>query len=148
MGLSSSGLSSTRLFGLLGPGDESISRTTRQGTQCHISEYFSLQLSPNWPGASIKKHKRNASQYNRLVVNFASRQLCPQERASVPNKKGAVRASFGEEIRNPNHPIVDWCPRQICYPVSPKMELCLRVQRYLYTNMLDLIVNGRYLCCH
>jgi len=50
MGLSSSGLNSPRLFGLLGPEDEGISGTIRQGTQCHIPEYFSLPLSPNLPG--------------------------------------------------------------------------------------------------
>jgi len=50
MGLSSLWLSSLRLFGLFGPEDEGISGTTPQGTQCHIPEYFSLLLSPNWPG--------------------------------------------------------------------------------------------------
>jgi len=44
----SSGLSSPRLFGMFGPDDEGISGTTRQGTHCHIPEYFSLPLSPNW----------------------------------------------------------------------------------------------------
>jgi len=61
MALSSSGLSSPRLFGLLGPEDESIFRTTRQGTQCHIPEYFSLKLSPNWLGATRETQKKRQS---------------------------------------------------------------------------------------
>jgi len=54
-----------------------------------------------------------------IVINFASRQLFPQERTHVPNKKEAGWASFGEEIRNPNHPIVAWYPYQTGYPGSP-----------------------------
>jgi hypothetical protein len=50
MELYSSGLSSPRLFRIFGPDDEGISRTTRQGTQSHIPEYFSLPISPNWSG--------------------------------------------------------------------------------------------------
>ena len=126
MGRYSSGLSGPRLFGLLGPEDEGISGITRQGTRCHIPEYFILLLSPNWPEFTKKKHKRNFSQCNRLVINFGPLQIYPQERAPVPNKKKVGRASFGEEIRNTKHPIVAWCPHQLCYLVSPKMELCVR----------------------
>lgn len=60
VGLSSSGLSSLRLFGLFGPEDEGISGTTRQGTQCHIPEYFILPLSPNWPGVTGKNTRETS----------------------------------------------------------------------------------------